>query len=52
MPYVEEELEDLLRNTAIALEVRDPRTKQKYHEHSNVQQVCVCMYVLCVRTAV
>ena len=52
MPYIEEELEDLLRDTAIALGVLDPRTKQKYHEYSNVQQVCVCMYLLCARARV
>ena len=52
MPYEEEELADMLRETAIELGCVDPKTKKPYHEDSNVIQLAIGFKERCLENGV
>ena len=52
MPYEEEELADMLRDTAIQLGSVDPKTKKPYHKDSNVTQLAIGFKERCLEKGV
>ena len=52
MPYEEEELADMLRETAIQLGSVDPKTKKPYQEDSNVIQLAIGFKERCLENGV